>query len=1427
MRARPGADAGTRVAPPREGARGVCRSPGRAVHCDPVGRRLRTLLKVLAVVAALVVVAAAVGTLALPGVIRRVAVQKIPEFIGREARIDDVDLNLFTGRFAVRGIRLAERDPRDAFVQVGSVEGRVWLPALVTADIRLLELRVVDLAARVIRTGPDEFNFSDLLAIFSKVDPAAKPSRWTFTIDRLALERGRVIAEDRAVSPAANWSIDPLEGSAAGITKRAGADPGRGEVRMKLGGLEVRVAADQVRLAPVSIDGKITVTGFDLTRVRPYVPATVPFVAESGTLGMALSVAWKREPGRIDVARVAGDVTLQSLAVSRAGAPAPFVQVPRLAVRIAEADAIQRRLAIASLEVEGLDLKAERDAGGKIDLLAALEKMRARAETGAEAPPATPPVAPAAAPEGTPTPSAPEAAAPPAAPAPSAPRGPPAPASGPAWQVRIDKVAVRSSAATLTDQMVAPAVDWRVEGLTVEAAALDTASKDARGTVAIATDLLASSAPAMRTRVTVDVTAIGLAPLTASGKIAVKGFDEVSTNPYVPIGMPAAVTAGIIDLEADVAVPLPSRAGAPGEAAGAAPPIVVEVPRFSITSERLTVEDLTLAPPRPWDLTKVRVTGAGLSNSPDDPPANVVIEALVGPPGVAKPASLRMQADAVRVIRRASRVRTALAGFELAWLEPYVPPAMGAVPHAGLLTVNLDSRIGRSRTGAPRARTTGTALVTDAGVLRRGETVPFLSVPRVAVAIKQADALRRTVDLSSVDVGAFKVRATRGPDGRIDLLELHPAAAPVAVPGPAAAVAPVAAAGPTPATAAAAGATPGPWKLNVDRLNVTGGTAEFVDLQVSPNVALVLTDIDVNAMTLTWPVTTPAIITVGMGMPGGGRTDVRLTGILDPLDIQLRTVTRDAPIDLYHPYFPFPARFRGKFHGDSLSEVKRDGDVLRAASRGTGWATELAVDDPESQTPVLLMERMEIRGIDFSWPNYALVDRVSFTKPNLRVERTADGTINLRRLFTPPKKDGEDTPAEPSGPAAPPAATPTAAPAEPEAPREPTLLETIVLDFTEIALEQGQVRFLDRTTTPAYAEEMRQLEVRIRGLSNVFGRQQTQMTMSAIAGDDAHVDMRGELSGIGETLRADLVGEIRNFDLTSANPYADSLTSWVVERGTLAAKIHYRVEGDRITAEHDVNFGGLKVAKSKGDDEAKKRLGLPLGLVVGLMKDTRGNIDFDLPLSGTLSDRSFNWGETVWAGVKQSLLKVLAGPFRAIGRLFTGGDKVDERAADLQVEPITFDPGSAVVAPAMEQHLAKVAGFLRRSPFVGLSMVPVATGPDVASLRSQALNAKIVALQEERKLKDFPAAVRAYYRAQKIAGDRPKTVEEQVAVLLEREPTPDDTAVSALQDRRLQATRDALARQQGIPADRLVAGAPKSVPSETAEGRVEFSLLAD
>src|SRR5262249_51905100 len=150
------------------------------------------------------------------------------------------------------------------------------------------------------------------------------------------------------------------------------------------------------------------------------------------------------------------------------------------------------------------------------------------------------------------------------------------------------------------------------------------------------------------------------------------------------------------------------------------------------------------------------------------------------------------------------------------------------------------------------------------------------------------------------------------------------------------------------------------------------------------------------------------------------QTTAKGTAILEPLNVQIAASTRDAPLDPYRPYFPFPARLSGLLSGDSLSEVQRGpkGELI-LASRGTASGRDLAVRAPGLDEPVVRVDAVQIRGIDFSWPNYALVERVFMQHPQIRVERAADGSMNLRTLFK--AVDGDKAPATDST-AAPPAA---------------------------------------------------------------------------------------------------------------------------------------------------------------------------------------------------------------------------------------------------------------------------------------------------------------------------------------------------------------------------------------------------------------------
>jgi hypothetical protein len=984
----------------------------------------RRTVRLALIVAGSLAIAGAAFVWALPEIVRRVALDQIPKRTGRAAAIEDVDLNLFTGRLALTNFRLAERDGAETFLTLERLAARLSLPALLRSDIRLREVAIVAPSVRVVRTGPAEFNFSDLAQPSEPAPPADTPSGWTFTIDDLALSRGTIRVHDRAMAPPAEWHVQDLGVEAAGLTTRAGAEPGRLAVHAKIDEAVLDVKAEPLRLEPPKVGATVALTGFETRRLIPYVftPAGLPYGPGGGRLTVALEAQVDDDGKELQKAALSGTVTLESEALTRTGRPDPFLGTSRLAVKLKEASAIDRSLTVASVTIEGLDLRVRRDAKGVIDLLEMLAQR---------------------------------AAAAPAAPA-------------------------------------------------------------------------ATTAPA---------------------------------------------------------------GGAPVEVAAAGPAAPVE-------------------------------------------------------------------RKLVPVLRGLSR------GFE---------------------------------------------------------------------------------------------------------------------------------------------------QIRVERVTLAPSTVTVVDESVKPAATLALTKLQATLDDLTWPVKGPASLTLSTVLPGGGTLEVKGPVIAQPLDADLAFTLRNAPVAPYQAYIPVPARLSGRFSGDSRNRIALKDGRLVLMSKGNSWAQDVEIRAPGRARPVVRVERMDLTGLDVDWPRRVTLARAGFRRPAVEVERAADGSIDLRQLF-----------AAPGAPEPTPAPEPAPAPRRAPAAAEPKgLLETLQLDIKEIRVERGSVRFLDRTTTPAFSQDLSRLEVTVTDLGNRPGRR-AKLVLQSVVGGDAALDVRGEIGALGAPAFADLVGELRSFKLASVDPYTEAAIGWVIKKGELQYKLRLKLDGDELAATNEVVVGQLQVAPAAATDEVKERLGLPLGLIVALLKDGKGEIRANVPVTGSLDDPKFDLRETIWTAIKNVLVNIVKAPFRAISRLFSGGEKLEEP----KVDPITFAAGSSVVAPDMEEHLLRVADFLRRTPFVSLALTPAPSGADADALKAEKVTARLAEFQKERGLKDLPATLAAYFKERLPDVKPPATVEEQLALLREREPAP-EAALADLARRRVEATRERLVQGEGIPAERLAAAEAKpDAPKVEGPGRVEFAVVA-
>src|SRR6185503_9788678 len=226
----------------------------------------------------------------------------------------------------------------------------------------------------------------------------------------------------------------------------------------------------------------------------------------------------------------------------------------------------------------------------------------------------------------------------------------------------------------------------------------------------------------------------------------------------------------------------------------------------------------------------------------------------------------------------------------------------------------------------------------------------------------------------------------------------------------------------------------------------------------------------------------------------------------------------------------------------------------------------------------------------------------------------------------------------------------------------------------------------------------------------------------------------------------------------------------------------------------------LQLVRTASHDETQTRIGLPLGLITTLMKNRRGDINLSFPVGGRLSDPRFDFREAIWGAVRTVAVNAITLPVSWIGRVHFTPDSRIER---IQVDPVTFEPGTATLTQQGEGQVERLVAFLDQLPATRLALTPIVSPQDGEALRRARLEAAIDRTARQERLTPDQAIARlfAQQRPGQPVPDDPATT---LKALLERLPLPTGE-LSDIGAQRLQAVR-ATAKRAGIDSERLVDG---------------------
>jgi hypothetical protein len=1086
------------------------------------------------------------------------------------------------------------------------------------------------------------------------------------TVKRATVTSARLTLEERSVTPVRRWVVQNLAIEGKDLSSRPDAAEGIASLQATVAGASVSAWMTRVRLAPLALHVTANVRNADLHLLRLYLPPEAPVEFTRGTIDAAVDIDYSAADGT----RVAGDATLAAMeARGRWQLSTLRATAPSVRVTIADARRRNETLSVGRVEVNGTgSLVDSRSAASRLDF----NRLHVATE-------------------------------------------------GLTWPVRTParvEVGARFGDrgeldAKGTAQLTAPlpAVAWSAD-LALSFRRVDLTplgvyvpiARGVGGRVRASVTATINSAPTLTARIRGDVAggrfalAEGDRTLLALRRIDAKGLDvqwperitiaEVRLRePYALVERDREGRVVLMDRFAGDASADASQAPPPADARRPLPPI--SIAQVIVERGKAQIVDASGGSPLRVDLPSVTLTAQDVTWPASSAPTRVAVDVGLEGGGSAK------IEGTVTGEPHSVDLKITLAGADLTTLQPLLP-------FRAVIRGRLDTTLAVSGplAPAPKLSVRGDSRIRSFAVAD-GTAPPLITVERMDVTgiggvwpeqitVDRARIRRSWARLERDRQGGFPLRA---------LFEYRtPRSAPPSV-GP-------------PSTGATAGAATG---LLVRELVLEQQAATIIDAVPAPAATFDVAGASLTVQNLNWPAHTPMTAILSSPMPGGGRLTGSGTLDLEPFRLDARVKLDAVSIDPAQSYVPIEGVVAGQVTGELA--VNLGLQPLTVKITGQTQLQRFRLNDGDR--PVITVARVDVSGIDVDWPRRLGIESVRMRRPRLLVERDALGEIRLWRVAMP---DWNRALAVPTAATAPrPGDATAAAPGAGSSPSDPP-----VIDIATFRLERASARFVDQSTTPTFAEELSDVELTASPLTSDPARR-TRFTVTGHVGGGT-VKAAGT-AAMGERASVDVTVELRDYIVPRANPFLDLYTGWIATRGGLTLTGTYTLNGTRLETRQEVIVRDLDVEPVDTRDEVAHRVGLPFGLLLSVLKDSRGTVKLAIPVSGDLASRTFDFQDAVWGAVRALALRLVALPFSRIGSLFVSEDSKVEAVA---ITPVLFDPGTSRLASGMDAHLQKVAGFLRDAPAVTLELAPVFTQADADALKADEASESLRTLGEQR-----------------------------------------------------------------------------------------------
>jgi hypothetical protein len=740
------------------------------------------------------------------------------------------------------------------------------------------------------------------------------------------------------------------------------------------------------------------------------------------------------------------------------------------------------------------------------------------------------------------------------------------------------------------------------------------------------------------------------------------------------------------------------------------------------------------------------------------------------------------------------------------------------------------------------------AALTSLKLRKRGEKDDFLNIPGVTLKNTSVDLTKREVNIGTLSTqkGILKIR--RYSDGKLNIQTL--------VPEPR-------------APGGKSGKTKKGQELRVmlKDIDVDRYAVKIEDSMPQEPVNLIAERLDFKGSNLSTARNSKgrASLSFLFNKKGSVRTNGSVG--INPLSANMKLNVKGVEITPFQSYFTDRVKIivtQGdiSLNGNVSAGYSKDG-VMKASYKGEASVRNFASLDKTNAEDFLKWNSLYFGGINAAYnPLYVNISQVALTDFYSRIIINKDGSINLQGVMQG-KGGGEAaaTKEEAGEPVVEAYAKPVEAAATGKPVTEPQKTSEVVqqkpadvaakppdtsvpqktgklIKIDAVTFQGGTINFSDRHIEPNYSSRFLEIGGKVSGLSSEENKF-ADVDLRGKLENSAPLEITGKINPLRDDLYVDLKIDFKNMDLSPVTPYSGRYLGYTIQKGELSLSLQYLIVKKKLDSQNHIFLDQFTLGDRVESPKATK---LPVRLAIALLKNRKGEINLNVPVSGYINDPKFSIGRIIVKMLLNLLAKAATSPFALLGAIFGGGEELSY---------VEFDYGSGGLPEQDTKKLDTLVKALFDRPALKLEIEGhVDIERDKEGLKQYLFSKKVKA----QKLKDLvkkgqPAVpvgkvavgkeeyakyLKMAYKQEKFP--KPRTIlgfakdlpapEMEKLMLTHIEIKDDD--LRQLASQRALSVKDYILKSGQVTADRVFLIEPKSLEPEKKErlknSRVDFKL---